>query len=310
MFRIPVIVINGILEAGKTWFLKDAIAVETFVDKSARGLILVCESGEEEYDVAELKKLNTEVYQFGSPEEFDEKTLKELVKKYHPDVIYIEANEMWGDKCRQLPSYFEVQQQITVIDASTFKVYFNNMRQKFTDMLKDSDIVMMNRCDDDKAVGSYRRNLLLINSNLNFMLFDSDGNSVTLAEDLPYNLDADSIELQPEDYGTWYIDTFESPDRYKNKRVKFLAECKPNPKLPEGFFVAGRKVMTCCVNDIRDFVMACRNDTGVRITRPVWAILTVSMVYVQAPDGSLQMHLVAENIETVAAPDKAVVGLN
>jgi len=309
MNKIPVLIINGILEAGKTWFLNDAIATETFVDPAMRGLIICCESGEEEYDKDNLNRHNTAIEYIDKQEDFNDITFKALVKKYRPDVIYIESNEMWDWDNLGLPSYMNVEQQITVIDASTFKVYFNNMRQKFVDMLQDSEIVMMNRCDNEKEVGTYRRNLKLINPNLAFMLFDSNNNSVTLAEDLPYSLEGEVIELQPEDYGAWYVDTFENPKRYKGKKVKFLGECKPNPKLPEGFFVVGRQVMTCCENDIRDFVMACKNETGTMITRPCWAELLCKLIYTETEEG-LQMHLVAESLTTVPPPDKTVVGLN
>ncbi|MBR2984302.1 MAG: hypothetical protein IKC60_02220 [Clostridia bacterium] len=307
--KIPVIVINGILEAGKTWFLNDAIACETFIDPEARGLILQCESGEVEFDEDNMVAHNTVVYTFEDQSEFTEEKIGELVRKYHPDIIYVESNEMWDWKTIGLPSFTYVEQQITVIDASTFKIYFNNMRQKFVDMLEDSEIVMMNRCDDEKSVSTFRRNLKLINPNLMFMFFDSNNNSVTLSEDLPYSLEGNPIILSDEDYGVWYIDTFESPARYRGKRVRFLADCRTDPRLPKDYFVASRRVMTCCENDIRDFAVACHNNTTTPVKNRFWAYLTAETVYREI-GGELQMHLEVFKITETDAPDKPVIGLN
>ena len=53
--EIPVFVVNGFLESGKTSFIKDTLASEDFND-GARTLVIACEEGEEEYDDAELDK--------------------------------------------------------------------------------------------------------------------------------------------------------------------------------------------------------------------------------------------------------------
>ena len=42
---------------------------------------------------------------------------------------------MWDFDKLSMPSYFDVQQVMTIIDGTTFSAYFNNMRQKITDMV-------------------------------------------------------------------------------------------------------------------------------------------------------------------------------
>ena len=37
------------------------------------------------------------------------------------------------------------------------------------------------------------------------------------------SLGADVIEIKPEDYGIWYIDCMDQPERYKDKVVEFTA---------------------------------------------------------------------------------------
>ena len=46
--NIPTFVINGILESGKTTFIKDTIVNDDFKDNGT-SLILACEEGMEEY---------------------------------------------------------------------------------------------------------------------------------------------------------------------------------------------------------------------------------------------------------------------
>ena len=47
--QIPVFIINGFLESGKTTFIKETLASEDFNDGS-RSLVIACEDGEEEYN--------------------------------------------------------------------------------------------------------------------------------------------------------------------------------------------------------------------------------------------------------------------
>ena len=46
--QIPVFIINGFLESGKTTFIKETLASDDFNDGS-RSLVIACEDGEEEY---------------------------------------------------------------------------------------------------------------------------------------------------------------------------------------------------------------------------------------------------------------------
>ena len=58
--ELPVFIINGFLESGKTSFIKDTLASEDFND-GTKTLVIACEDGEEEYDTTEMNNLNTEV---------------------------------------------------------------------------------------------------------------------------------------------------------------------------------------------------------------------------------------------------------
>lgn len=59
---------------------------------------------------------------------FTPENLMELDKKYKPERVIIEYNGMWNYKNMKLPWHWSVEQQITTIDASTFPMYYTNMR--------------------------------------------------------------------------------------------------------------------------------------------------------------------------------------
>ena len=58
--ELPVFIINGFLESGKTAFIKDTLKGEDFND-GTRSLIIACEDGEEEYSEIEMQKVNAKV---------------------------------------------------------------------------------------------------------------------------------------------------------------------------------------------------------------------------------------------------------
>lgn len=305
---VPVIVVNGILEAGKTHFLNEALAENVFVDPEAHGLILQCEEGEEEYDENLLASANTVVEKLETKEEFFEK-LEDLLKKHDPDVVYIEANAMWGNL--ELPEYMAVAQTLTIIDWTTFKVYFNNMRQKFVDLLTPSDVVIMYNCEDEKETSTYKRNLRLINRDLQFLCFDPSGNQLNLADDLPYSVDTDHIVLDDEYYGIWFIDTMDVPARYNGKKVTFTAQVTTHGRLPKGFFLAGRKCMTCCADDIQDFYCICDNTKAkATFKNGAWVSVYGTILYKVSPEGEPMPYIEIGFLKPVDKPEPEVIGLS
>ncbi|MBQ7652837.1 MAG: hypothetical protein IJS93_00485 [Clostridia bacterium] len=304
---VPVIIVNGLLEAGKTHFLNEAIDQETFIDASAKGVILQCEEGLEEYDESVLKRNHLTVISFDNESDFTESKLKEIVTKYDPDVVYIEHNAMWTKF--ELPDWMEVNQTLTVIDASTFRVFLNNMRQKIVDILTPSEVVIMYNCDDQKEVSALKRNIMVINRNLNFLLFDSNGRPVSLEDDLPYKL-CDEITLKDDDYAVFYFEMNEYPERYFNKYVTFLAKINLEKKLPKGFFLASRLCMTCCVNDIQPLFTICDNRSAkVAVKDDSWGIIRGQIKYNQDPEGRPIPYLELASVTPASAPENEVLGL-
>lgn len=297
--EIPVLIVNGILESGKTQFLKELI-VDNGFKEDGKTLIILCEEGEEEYDAQFLKENDCSVRVINESE-WNDKTLKKFVKDVHPSTIVVEMNSMWDIANMTFPKFFAIQQQITVIDATTFEIYFANMRQKFTDMLKYSDVVIFNRANE-QTVGGYKRSLKLMAQGARFFMFDSNGNDLHPADDLPYDVSGDVIEIKDDDFGTWYIDTFDSPARYNGKIVKVKGFIIKPSDLPPSTVVIARQAMTCCVNDIQLIGHLLSYNTDFALKEKDWIDLTARIHYVTNPNDN-EPTLVLEALDMKIIPE-------
>ena len=130
----PVYIINGFLESGKTEFISYTLGQPYFQVKG-KTLLILCEEGEVEYDDILLKASRTELELIEDEEDFTPSHLIELEKKHKPERIIIEYNGIWNFKNMKLPWHWSVEQQITTIDASTFPMYFNNMKTFLAEMV-------------------------------------------------------------------------------------------------------------------------------------------------------------------------------
>ncbi|MBR2376928.1 MAG: hypothetical protein IKA85_04015 [Clostridia bacterium] len=309
---IPVVVIRGILESGKTRFIIDSLKNGDFGDLG-KTLIFAEEQGEEEYNEEELKKCKANVVYLDSKEDFNDKFINEKVREFKPHVIFIEANEMWDIDQMQTPPYFDVQQVMTIIDGTTFTAYFNNMRQKFNDMIKASDIVIINRCKPTPETSSFKRSVKLINPQVAVLALDDDNKELKLESDLPYSLKEDIISISLEDFGVFYIDTFESKDRYEGRIVEFDCMAVFDRKLPKKSFIAGRLAMTCCVDDIQliGHLVAYKGDVSLK--NKSWIHLKAAIHYMKFK-GNPEEQVVFDALEItpIETPDdeRALLTLN
>ena len=46
------------------------------------------------------------------------------------------------------------------------------------------------------------------------------------ADQMPFDLDTDIVDIPPEDYGIWFVDAMDHPDRYVGKTLRFQGPCK------------------------------------------------------------------------------------
>ncbi|MBQ1955227.1 MAG: GTPase, partial [Clostridia bacterium] len=92
--ELPVYLFMGFLDAGKTTYVSNLMLKSKFT-QGKRFLLIVCEEGEEEYDVEALRKKQIEVRTISSPKELTEKTLRRFERETGAQRIAIEYNSMW-----------------------------------------------------------------------------------------------------------------------------------------------------------------------------------------------------------------------
>lgn len=248
MVEVPIFIVNGLLESGKTTLIKEII--ENNVSYQAgTTLLVVCEEGETEYEERWLKEYEVQIAYVSKEADLTPEFLMALDEQYQPAQIVLEYNSFYNMDELAFPEYMPVYQQVTLIDASTFGIFFNNMKQIFNNLVKFSSLVIFNRCDGIKDLSLYRRQIRALNQECQIGFEGKNGQLTSmLDEDLPYDITKDSIILEDEDYPTWYIDVFDNYEKYQGKTIRFKTFVRD---ILEDSIVVGRNVMTCCENDIQ-----------------------------------------------------------
>lgn len=162
--ELPVFIINGFLESGKTAFIKDTLKGEDFND-GTRSLIIACEDGEEEYSEIEMQKVNAKVVFVEDMDEFTKDFFIAKCNESKAERVFVEFNGMWnlGDFIDKLPSFMPVAQIITLVNAETYDMYLANMKQLMMEQYKLSEMVIINRCTKDSDRAAYRRSVKAVN---------------------------------------------------------------------------------------------------------------------------------------------------
>ncbi|MBQ7927055.1 MAG: GTPase [Lachnospiraceae bacterium] len=304
----PVYIINGFLESGKTEFISFTLAQPYFQIKG-NTLLILCEEGENELDPKLLKKSRTVVELIEDEEDLTPAFMSQLEKKHKADRIIIEYNGMWNFKELKLPWYWKVEQQITMIDGSTFPMYYTNMRSLLAEMIRKSEMIIFNRCDGIEDLNTYKRNIKAVNPTADVIFEDANGEiDEIFEEDLPYDLNQETIVLDNQGYGIWYLDSMDHLERYIGKKIQFVAMVLKPEKFPEGYFVPGRMAMTCCADDMAFLGYACEFAGAGALKQKEWVKVTATVTreYWEDYKGEGPM-LHAISVEKTKAPKEEVI---
>jgi uncharacterized membrane protein YcgQ (UPF0703/DUF1980 family) len=249
----PVFIINGFLDSGKTTFIKETLRDPQFLS-GGKLLIIQCEEGEEELDEVALSKLGVSIITVEEQSQLTGEFLNGLELYYNPNMILIEMNGMWNmDEMMELdyPDEWVPSQIISLVDGSTIQGYLTNMKKMILDLVRYSDIIIVNRCDDNTDKTFIRRSIKPVNRKAQLIYERADGKDPGPDEvELPYDMNSDYLEITDDDYGIFYMDCMDNPKNYEGKTVHFLGMLYFSSKFPKGYCVPGRMAMTCCVQDI------------------------------------------------------------
>ncbi len=260
--NVPVYIVTGFFGAGKTRFITDMLTDEGF-SEGEKTLLLCCEEGEEEYDPEALKAGNATLVNLDDPKQIAGKRLMRMNRDHQPERVIIEYNATWLLQTlydAEKPESWALAQIIDLVDASTFEMYLKNMRKYMADGLKEADLVIFNRCDENSRKSPWRRAVKGLNSGTRIFFENLDGTTDdgVADEDLPYDVKADPVTIGDEDFGTFYLDALEHPDRYDGKRIHARGRAFRMEDMPKNCYVFGRHVMTCCAEDIGGIGFLCQ----------------------------------------------------
>ena len=304
----PTYVINGVLDSGKTSFFRYTLAQPYFKAKG-KTLLILCEDGEEAYGDQLLKDTNTALVTIDDEADFTPEKLIALDNEYDPERVLIEWNGMWDFRNMQLPAIWHLEQQMTAIDASSFEMYFTNMKSLLAEQLRATELVMFNRCDGIEDLAVYKRNVKAITQNAEIIFEDENGEiNVTLDEDLPFDLNADPIELSTYGFGMFYLDALENLDRYEGKNVHFTGMVLKPRGFPKTRFVPGRMAMTCCAQDMQFLGFVTDYNNAYRLKDKEWVDVTakIGRGYVKEYNGEGPV-LEAVRVEACKEPEQPVI---
>lgn len=272
MTDIPVFIVTGFLESGKTTFVKEIFNDPEFVEGENITLI-VCENGIEEYEKDFLNKNNVTLVSISNKEELTYSLLYEINKGNKPTKVLIEYNGMWefdNMENLELPRGWEIAQIITPIDSATFESYMNNMKSLLIEQFKNSNLIIFNRCNEDTNKLKFRNSVKAINTRANIIFELENGEIDDTPLQLPFDTNSDVIKFEDYDFGVWYLDAREFPENYVGKNIKTKGIAYVNPKYPKSIFAFGRNAMTCCEDDIAFLGILCQTNKPINIKGKQW----------------------------------------
>ena len=278
---VPVYLITGFIESGKTTLGLTVLANERFTN-GGKVLVLCCEEGEVEWDEKSLEKHKGVLEVLESADDLTTTRLAQLDRKYEPTCVIMEYNTMWGiEKLDEisLPRLWDWAQVVTTADATTFDNYMTNMRKILTDPMKTADMIYVNRCGENFNKSSWRRQLRAMNSAATILFENLDGtvDDGIRDEDLPYD----------------------------GKTVSLVGQAWRRREFPNGYYYFAREAMTCCANDIAPCGWVCK---GARTPdSKTYFTLTAKCKTVNGPDGQRAMMLEEIKCERAKAPRETLV---
>lgn len=284
--EIPIYLFTGFLESGKTKMIQETLQDEGF-NSGERFLLIVCEEGIEEYDISLFAHPNVYIEYIDDSSLLSPLYLEKLRKKNNCERVIIEYNGMWylNDLYENLPEDWLVYQEMMFADFNTFEIYNSNMRQLTVDKLQSCETIILNRSSRDADKMPVHKIVRAINKRCNIAYEYEDGEFEydNIEDPLPFDINADIIDIKDDDFAIWYRDITDDPDKYNGKKVRFKGIVATSPKLGRKSFAIGRHIMVCCANDISYCALVCDYDGRPILNTKDWIILTASVIVGRSP---------------------------
>ena len=278
--EIPVYLISGFLESGKTTFLQETLSDEGFYQGETT-LVILCEEGEEELDPSVYPSDRVYLEVIDSPEALTRETLEALEKKHAADRVMIEYNGMWllDNLYRVMPEHWLVYQEVMFVDGSTFIEYNTNMRQLMVDKLQSADPVIFNRVKPDFDKMLYHKTVRGVSRSARIVYEYTDGSIEPdeIEDPMPFDINAPVVTVGDDDFAYFYRDISEEVMKYQGKTVSFLGICVKDENFPKDTVAIGRQLMICCADDVSYRGFAVKTPMAKDLKTGMWVKVTAKV---------------------------------
>ena len=275
--ELPVYLFTGFLEAGKTRFIQESLAGESF-NAPGNTVLIVCEEGIEEFDPSEFNTPNIYFEFIENEEDLTTELLSSIAKKHNAVFVMIEYNGMWqlSTLYDALPEGWLVYQELLTMDSTTIDNYNKNMRSLVVDKLTSCDMVAFNRVTPDTDRMALHKLVRGVSRGAKIVYDKTDGTIEydNIEDPLPFDINAETVKINDEDYAVWYRDMVEDMNKYDGKKVRFKGMVAKDVSIPKGSFACGRHVMTCCADDIKYSALACKWRDSDKLKTYDWVEVT------------------------------------
>ena len=270
---IPVYAFTGFLESGKTKFIHETLTDPRF-NAGERTLLLVCEEGEEEYDLAAYPHKNVYLELIDDQDAATTEQLNALAKRHRAERVVVELNGMKqiDPFYQKMPMDWQLAQEVMFADATTILSYNANMRQLVVDKLSGAEMVVFNRMERGTDVMPFHKLARALNRRIDIVYDYTDGTTEfdEIVDPLPFDVTKPVITIEDEDYALFYRDISEEPAKYNGKTVRFKGQVARLKSDRSGMFAPGRFVMTCCAEDITFMGLPCRYKDAAKLQMRAW----------------------------------------
>ena len=169
-----------------------------------------------------------------------------------------------------------IAQVMTFFNATDFLSFNKNMRQLVFDKVQYADMVVFNRFREEFSKEEFHKIIRGI-SRRPQIVYEFEGGRADyddIEDPLPFDIEADVIEIADRDYAFFYRDLMEDPEKYAGKTVHFKGLAATDKRMQAGTVVLGRHIMTCCEADIAYSGMVVRYTGKLSVKTRDWLEVT------------------------------------
>lgn len=310
MKDIPLYLFTGFLEAGKTKFINETLCDERF-NAGEKTLLIVCESGIEEYDISSYPYQNVYIREIDDKRELSRENFKKMIKETSAERVIVEYNGMWELKelFSAMPENLVISQEFMFADAGTILSYNKNMRQLVYDKLSTAELVIFNRVKEDEDIMPLHKLVRAISRRADIAYEHENGyvRYDDIEDPLPFDINAETVVIDDRDYALWFQDMMNDMGKYVSKTVKFKGIVARDEKNFDDVFVVGRQIMTCCADDVQYCGIACDWKGATTLKTNDWVIVTAKFsVGNHKLYRSKGPYLTALSVAKTSPPEQAV----